>query len=273
VNKLKITVLLVLFLVENSSLVAQIGNDVIGTRSAAMGGCSSTFSDVWSINNNQAGLGFVKSLSGGTYYENRFLLKETSYKAGAFAYPTKKGALGLSLTSFGFELYHETKAGLSYGQRFGDQFSVGVQLNYVNVGLSQEYGSKITLTGAIGFIAKLSKTFSMGVHLYNPNRTKLAAYNDERAATIIKLGVDYRFSKKVRWIVETEKDMVYQPILKTGLEYRVAEVLYLRGGLSTGPIINTLGFDLKLNNFRLGIASSYHQTLGLTPSISIVYTK
>jgi len=147
------------------TISAQVGNDAIGTRSAAMGGCTSTFSDVWSTNNNQAGLGFVKSLTGGIYYENRFLLKETGYKAGTLIYPTKKGAFGMSMTSFGFELYHETKAGLSYGQRLGDQVSLGVQINYVNVGFSQEYGSRNTLTGAVGLLVKLNKSLSLGTYL------------------------------------------------------------------------------------------------------------
>ncbi|MCO6498969.1 MAG: hypothetical protein J5I47_01150 [Vicingus serpentipes] len=255
------------------SIKAQVGNDAIGTRSAAMGGCSSTFSDIWSGNNNQAGLGFVKELSGGIYYENRFLLKETSYQAGAFVFPTPEGALGLNLTSFGFELYHETKAGLSYGQRFGDKFSVGIQLNYINVGFSQEYGSKNILTGAIGLITKINKALSIGVHIYNPTRSKLAEYNNERITTVMKIGFSYHFSKKVIGVFETEKDMIYPATLKTGLEYHVNAILYLRGGLSTGPVLNTFGFGLKLKDFNLGIASSYHQTLGLTPSISLIYTR
>lgn len=252
---------------------AQIGNDMIGASSAGMGGYTATLTDIWSANNNQAGLGFVKDLSAGIYYENRFLLKETGYKAGAFVFPVKTGAFGVSVTSFGFELYNETKAGLSYGQRFGDKFSMGVQMNYLNTQLTQEYGSKTTVTGAVGLIAKLSKELSLGVHVYNPSRSKLADYDNERVPTIMKLGLDYRFSDKVMLGVETEKDMNYDAVVKAGLEYHITEVLFLRGGISTNPTQSAFGFGILLKDFKLDLSSSFHQTLGMTPAISIIYTR
>ncbi len=252
---------------------AQIGNDNIGARSEAMGGFTTTLSDVWSANNNQGGLGFMKDISGGIYYEDRFLLKETSYKAGALVFPVKTGAFGISVNSFGFELYNETKAGLSYGQRFGDKFAFGVQMNYLNTKLSQEYGSKTTITGAVGLVAKLSKEITLGVHVYNPTRSKLADYDNERVPTIMKLGLDYRFSKKVILGIETEKDMNFDAVVKAGLEYHITEVLYLRGGISTNPSQYAFGFGVKLKDFKIDLSSSFHQTLGMTPGISIIYVR
>ena len=67
-----LTVLLLL-LSAPTVVFAQIGNDLLGARSAALGGYNVTLSDVWSTNNNQAGLGFVEDMTGGIYYENRFL--------------------------------------------------------------------------------------------------------------------------------------------------------------------------------------------------------
>jgi hypothetical protein len=109
---------------------------------------------LWSVNNNQAGLGFVNELSGGISYENRFLLKETSYKAGAFVLPTKTGTFGVSITSFGYSAFTENKAGLSYGIKLIENMAVGVQLNYLNTRLTPEYGQKNTFTAAIGVCSK-----------------------------------------------------------------------------------------------------------------------
>jgi hypothetical protein len=272
-NKYCKYILLVVLLNSFQLLNAQIGNDLIGARSTAMGGYNVTLSDIWSSNNNQAGLGFVEDLSGGIYYENRFLLKETSYKAGAFVLPVKKGAFGLSVTSFGFELYSETKAGLSYGMRFGDKFSMGVQLNYLNTSLSQDYGSKTSITGAVGLIAKLSKELSLGVHVYNPTRTKLADYDNERLPTIMKLGLDYRFSDKVMLGVSTEKDVDFDAVVNAGIEYHIIEMLYLRAGISTNPTQYAFGFGIQLKDFKVDLSSSFHQTLGITPAISIIYSR
>ena len=262
-----------LLVVAGINLKAQVGNDLMGARSAAMGGYNVTLSDVWSANNNQAGLGFVEDLSGGIYYENRFLLSETSLKAGAFVLPVKTGAFGLSVSSFGYELYNETKAGLSYGQRFGDKFSVGVQLNYLNTKLSQDYGSKTSVTGAIGAIAKLSEELTLGIHVYNPTRAKLAEYNNERLPTIMKLGLDYRFSEKVLFAVSTEKDVDFDARVNAGIEYHITEIFYLRGGISTNPTQYAFGAGMQLKDFKVDLSSSFHQTLGMTPAISIIYSK
>ncbi|MBC7864528.1 MAG: hypothetical protein IAF38_16255, partial [Bacteroidia bacterium] len=92
----------------------------LGARSAAMGGASSTLHDVWSAQNNQAGLGYVDKIEVGAYYENRFLLKELSYSAFCAAIPVKKiGTFGVTMTSFGYNVFRQSKVGLGYGMKFG----------------------------------------------------------------------------------------------------------------------------------------------------------
>lgn len=270
-NKIRgVLMVIVLF---SLSVQAQIGNDVIGASSTGMGGYSATLSDVWSANNNQAGLGFMTDITGGIFYENRFLLKETSYRAGAFVLPVKTGAFGLSVASFGYSAYSETKAGLSYGQRFGDKFSMGVQINYLNTSLNQDYGTRNSLTAAVGIISRLSDELSIGVHVYNPTRSKLAEYDNEKIPTVMKLGLDYRFSEKVMVAIETEKDMNYDALVRAGIEYHITDIFYLRGGISTNPTLSSFGFGLQMKNFKMDISSSFHQTLGITPGISLIYQK
>jgi hypothetical protein len=265
--------LVILLFILTSSSFANIGNDVIGSRATAMGGYSATLGDLWSTNNNQAGLGFVNELSAGISYENRFLLKETSYKAGAFVLPLKTGTFGLSLTSFGYSAFNQNRAGLSYGIKLLENFSVGVQMNYLNTRLTPEYGQRNSFTAAIGVIAKLSKELTIGAHVYNPTRAQLAEYDNEKIPTIMKLGLDYKFSEKVFMAVEAEKDINFTPVVKVGVEYHAVEMLYLRGGISTNPTLSSFGFGLKLKDFKLDVSSSFHQTLGLTPSVSLIYIK
>ncbi|HLU83878.1 MAG TPA: hypothetical protein VKZ45_00260, partial [Vicingaceae bacterium] len=250
---------------------AQVINDPVGARSTAMAGVNATLSDVWSANNNQAGLAFVEDLSAGLYYENRFLLKETSYKAGAFVLPTKTGAFGASIASFGFTEFMETRAGLSYGLKFSERFAVGVQMNYLRTSLTQEFGSKNSVTGAVGLIGKLNDEITIGAHVYNPNRSKLAEYDNERIPTVMKLGMDYRFSEKLMIVVETEKDIDFDAIVKFGVEYQFMDILYVRGGISNNPTSSAFGFGLIMKNFILEASSSFHQTLGMTPGISLIY--
>lgn len=269
-NKLKAIIVISGFL-SFLGVKAQVINDPVGARSTAMAGVNATLSDVWSANNNQAGLGFVEDLSAGLFYENRFLLKETSYKAGAFVLPTKTGAFGVSIASFGFTEFMETRAGLSYGLKFSERFAVGVQMNYLRTSLTQEFGSKNSVTGAVGLIGKLNDEITIGVHVYNPNRSKLAEYDNERIPTVMKFGMDYRFTEKLMIVVETEKDIDFDPIVKFGVEYQFMDILYVRGGISNNPTSSAFGFGLVMKNFILEASSSFHQTLGMTPGISLIY--
>jgi len=73
--------------------------------------------------------------------------------------------------------------------------------------------------------------------------------------------------------VSTEKDSDVDGVVNAGLEYHINKVLYLRGGISTNPTQYAFGFGMQLKDFKVDFSSSFHQTLGITPGISIVYTR
>lgn len=246
-------------------------NYPLGARQAGMANASVTIADVWSVQHNQAGLGFVKSTAAGVYYENRFLMKELSLKGGAFVLPVKAGTFGLCVSSFGYTNYSENKVGIAFGKAFGEKFSAGIQLDYLNTHIAENYGKSQAVAGEIGIQVKPLKSLTIGAHLFNPTRAKLADYNNERTSTIMRLGVDYRFSEKVFVAVETEKDVDHKAAFKTGLEYHPAEALYLRAGISTNPSLSSFGFGLKIKQFKLDFASTFHSVLGYTPQVGVVY--
>ncbi len=243
----------------------------IGGAPAGMSNATVTLNDFWSINNNQAGLTGVKNLSAGIYYENHFGLKDLGLKAGAIVLPTKSGVFGLSTTYFGYTQYNENKIGLAYAKSFGTKFSVGVQLDYLSTHIAENYGNSSTVAAEIGLRYKINKNLVIGTHVFNPTRAKVASYNDERAPTIVKLGLSYLFSDKVILAVESDKDIQYDPVFKAGIEYHPIKALYFRTGISTNPVLNSFGFGIEQANFNLDFAASYHQTLGFTPQVSLIY--
>lgn len=246
-------------------------NQVFGARSGAIGNASVTLSDEWSTFNNQAGLGFVKKISIGTYYEDRFLLPQLSSKAVAFALPVKGGTFGLSYSSFGYSAYGESKYGLAFGKSFGKNISAGIQMDYLNTRISENYGSKGALTAEVGLQFRAMKKLVIGAHLYNLSRTKLTDYNNERIPTVMRLGLQYTFSEKVFIAVETEKDMDRKALLKVGAEYMVAKVLYIRAGISSNPSLSCFGFGIHLKGFKLDVTSTYHSVLGFSPQLGLAY--
>lgn len=253
---------------------ARAGNEdyPIGARSSAMGNASVSLSDMWSAHHNQAGLGFVRDFGAGVSYENRFLLKEISVRGGVVALPIKAGTFGLCITNFGYSQYSENKYSLSFAKAFGEKLSAGIAMDYLSTRIAEGYGNRGALAAEAGIIAKPLKGFTIGVHVFNPTRSKISAYDDERLPTIIRLGGDYLFSDKVRLAVEAQKDIRYKTEFKAGLEYLPVKELYLRIGISTNPTLSTFGFGLNLKNFKIDFAASYHQTLGISPQLGLSYT-
>lgn len=243
----------------------------LGARSSGMGNASVSLSDVWSAHHNQAGLGFLRDFSAGAYYENRFLIKELSIKGGVAALPVKGGTFGLCISNFGYSLYHENKYSLSFAKAFGDKLSAGIAMDYLTTKIGEGYGSKGVLAAEFGIQAKPLKGLTIGAHVFNPTRAKLADYNNERLPTVIRFGGDYNFSDKVKVAVETEKDIAQKAIFKAGIEYKPVKELYLRAGIGTNPTLTSFGFGLNLKSIQIDVSANYHQTLGFSPQIGLTY--
>lgn len=257
----------------SSILCAYGGNEnfPVGARSAALSDASVSLSDVWSAHQNQAGLGFVRDVSAGVYYENRFLLKALSLKGAAIALPVKGGAFGLAVSNFGYALYSENKYSISFAKAFSNKFSVGIAMDYLTTKIAEGYGSKGGLAAEVGIQSKPIKGLTIGAHVFNPTRAKLADYNDERIPTILRLGLDYNFSNKVTVVIETEKDISKKARFKAGIEYKAVKEFYLRAGIGTNPTLSSFGFGLNLKNFKVDVSASYHQVLGISPQFGLTY--
>lgn len=250
-------------------------NNPIGARAWGMAGVSSVFSDHWSAQNNQGGLGFVKEISAGAFYENRFLLKQLSSNAFATALPVKRGAFGMSYAGFGYAAFRETKAGISYGIALHENFSIGIGINYINLRIGDIYGKYTSVTGEFGFIGKLSKQVIVSGHIYNPTKNKLGSSFNERLPSHIRLGLSYAPSEKVLLAVEAEKGSFAKINIRGGIEYHPLEKFYIRAGASSSPYIASFGFGLKLPQFQFDLSSNWHQVLGFSPqaSLSFVFNK
>lgn len=213
----------------------------------------------------------IENPQAGIFYESRFSMSELSLRGGAAVLPTKSGTFGLSIASFGYSLYGESKYGLSYGRKLSEKLCIGVQANYHNVRIAEGYGNTNALTIEGGILAQLTTKLRLGAHIYNPTRTQISEYQDERLPTILRLGMNYKFSDKVFVAIETEKDVDHKAVFKIGVEYHVIDILYLRAGIATNPVYSSFGFGLHLKQFKLDIASQFHQVLGHTPQLSLIY--
>lgn len=243
----------------------------IGATSYAMGGTGVATSDLWSANNNQAGLANLESFSAGFFYSNNFMLKTLSQNSAVIAMPTKSGVFGLSLNYFGYSSFNNKKIGFAFGKKISPNISAGVQLDYVNTYITNNYGSGNFFTFEVGLMAKLTNKITLGAHVFNPLMIKISDYQDERMPAVLNLGMQYKPTEKLRALLEVESDIYNSPIIKAGAEYHPTEMLFILAGISNNPNVWSFGFGLKFNYFKLEFSSTMHQVLGYSPQFSLVY--
>jgi hypothetical protein len=257
-------------------------NHPLGGRSSGMGNTSVTLNDFWSVHNNQAGLAGYKNISAGFFYEDRFIMKELGLKALAFVLPVKSGVFGLNFNTFGYSQYNETKVGLAYAKGFGKIFSAGIQLDYLRTGIAENYGNKNVFTFEIGLMSKLNEKVILAAHVFNPINVRLEQQYDERIQSVYKFGVSYLVSEKLLLAIETEKSRDFKPLVRGGLEYKIIDQAIARIGYSTLPSMSgtddfsiaslySFGFGLNFQKLIIDFSASVHQTLGWSPSVSLIY--
>ncbi|PKP08945.1 MAG: hypothetical protein CVU09_13445 [Bacteroidetes bacterium HGW-Bacteroidetes-4] len=238
---------------------------------AGMGNASVMLYDFWSVFSNQAGLANLENPTLGFDYSNHFWLSETGTHSGAFVLPTRSGNFSLAFKRYGYVLYSENNLGLAYARKLGEVISASLQFDYLFFHQSENYGNRGAFLFETGIIAQINPDFSVGLHLYNPTRVKLADYADERVPTVMRFGLAYSFSPWVLFSIETEKSVEQKARFKCGLQYEPIKFLYLRTGLMTQPNSFTAGMGYRIKNFTTDLAFVSHENLPLSSQIALTY--
>lgn len=244
-----------------------------GASNLGIGGSSVAVNNLWSSCHNQGSLGYFEGIQAGIYYENRLFLPEFGLKSAVFAMNLKPGAIALNFSSFGFSKFSDNKIGLAYGLKLADFIAVGVQIDYFIISQDSYYGNISAFSGEIGIYANPFENFYIGAHVFNPWRTKIAEYQNERMPTIFRLGVAYDFSEKVKTSVEVEKDLDNPAIFKTGIQYEPIKNFVLRTGVafSENNFYPAFGLAYTFKNITLDVAFQSHTLLGMKSGASLSY--
>jgi len=250
-----------------------IGNYLPGSRFAGMANASVMLPDIWSVAHNQAGLAWLDHTVFSVHHENKFVVPQYGLNAVALSIPTKRGTLGLSYYYFGYSRYHESKTGLAYSKMFGDIFSAGVQINYHSIFISQDYGRSSAVSVEAGIMAQPLKHLYIGAHVFNPSGSGFnTPEGRDDLPVVFRFGMGYHFFNRMWLTMESEKESGIKTEMKIGLEVEAANHLFLRGGLSTDPGMNTFGLGYRLLGFRGDLAFNFHPVLGFTPHFTLTFT-
>ena len=259
---------LALLFIHTPASLSQSDNFALGSRAASLGNAYSMESDIWSVQHNQAGLGFYPHFSIGFHHENKFIVPENNLHALALTLPVNAGTFGFSYTYFGFSLYNESKLGVAFGKQFGNGFAGGIQLNFHHNYLEGQYGERNALSIEGGIQYKANENLVFGAHLFNPTRARISSDQDT-IPTIFRSGVSIVPFESLKVLLQVEKRLDMDMRFQTGLEYQLIESLYLRGGLMTKPFTSTFGLGYDMGKISADVAFSHHQILGFTPHFSL----
>jgi hypothetical protein len=244
----------------------------IGARSLGLSNANITLSDVWSSNNNQAGLAFIKNTAFGVAYQNNFNQSELSLKALNGAIKTGIGGFGFSVQQFGFSDYNENKMGVGYGLKMSSKVSLGVQLNYHLISIAEtQTPNKQGVSADLGLVAKPTEHLTIASHISNVSNATFLDNDEEKIPMHIKIGIGYSFSEKVLAVAEIDKNIDLKPNLKAGLEYHPIEALFFRAGINSYDSKMSFGLGYQYKGLQLDLATSYQTYLGYITQISLNY--
>jgi len=241
----------------------------MGARAEAMGNASACIEDVWSINNNIAGLAKTRVASTGFSFHAIPSASFFNRMAAVFAFPIKAGAAGAGVFRFGDALYNEHVLSLGFAHTFG-LASLGAKLNYLQYHASG-LGAYTAVTVSFGGIATLTPNLLFGAHIQNINQPVINPMTEEHAATKVYAGMSFLPSSRLTLAAELEKDLEHHATIKSGLDYQAFNKVSFRTGMNLHPESAFFGFGLKNVKLQADYSLQLNYTLGITHQATISY--
>jgi len=249
-----------------------IENYPAGARPLALSNAFISLSGPWAVFHNQSGLASINNISAGFHYESRFCIDKLSQVAGSIVLPVRAGTFGLSFLQFGKGSYKEGKYAIAFARQLSKIISAGIQLDYFTQAFPGKMQSRGSATFEGGIIIKPLEKLYLGTHIFNPlSRGLNFPEGTQKMPVTIRAGGHYLPEKNILLIFEAEKDNLHPALLKTAIEYIPVEDLAIRFGVSGKPFRYTTGIGYRMNKITTDIGFGYHETLGLTPSVSIQF--
>jgi hypothetical protein len=242
----------------------------IGAQANALGGSGLLLDNPFSASNNPALIPWQKNSGIGYSFNNQYFLSDVNQSNLSFVLPYKHFGYGLKLSSFGNNTLKDQLIGASVAHEFHPNFSVGAGVNYHLFSI-RNYGADQATTFEFSLAANVSDKLKSSFMVFNPFARKFNEISDERMTRTFRFGLKYTLNQKVYLVSEIEKNHIYKPNLKIGVNYEYNSHFSLRFGASTLQPMTTFGIGFKSKNFIIETAHAYHLTLGLSNHLNFIY--
>jgi hypothetical protein len=253
-----------------TTVTAQLQYQLSDAAAFALGGNTTTYSALQTIQNNPAL--FAKQKNDGVLIsvglQNRFQLADINFLQGGVLWKKKENGFGISFQNIGVTDVQQSKIGLNYGRRLFQKLAIGARFHVSQLNLGT-YGNNTLVDADLGLFSSLNKQVSFGFWVKNLAHSRINS--DESVQTNFHLGVSYTPSTKTSFNAEVEKNLLNAPRLKVGIEYLPSKNIFVRIGFVNSPAMPSFGIGYATKNIRLDIGASSHQQLGIVSAANVSY--
>jgi hypothetical protein len=222
---------------------------------------------------NPAALAGMGNPSAGTGILNKFMMQDNTVSGFAVAFPAKKaGVFGLHYQFRKINSYQDAQWNLAYAKKIGSRIQAAVQLKYISLTDKRDrIYNRQTLTGSVSFLLQPSSGLKIGACMENLNNNHYSRYSGERWPSLICLGFSWQLYPNSTLHFALIKKTLYSTSIKAGLEYRPADRIFLRLGISETPAQSSFGIGFRMKQIMIDTAVMVHPALGMSSACSIEY--
>ncbi len=239
-----------------------------GARSIGMGGVKHYVLDSWSIFNQVGALDRIDRSMVSANVDQRFGIKELSTFGLSGIYKTSVGTAGLGLARFGSALFNQQMLGLGFSNTLGI-VSIGAKIDWHQTQI-EGFGSGHAWMFTFGGVAELSPELYIGAQVTNVNQARFSRFSENRLPSTVLLGLAYVPLPSTKIILETEKPLEGDPLLRLGLEHSIKNMFFLRTGAGTHPTRIHFGAGLRRDWFGFDYAFGQQSALGHSHHFSLI---
>lgn len=244
-------------------------NQELGARNFALGKNYLTHSDIISASANLSKLVKIESFSAGLSTKNTFFLPEFQESLFCIGLPLFKGFFSFRYAQYGYGLYHQSNISLNYAISVSPSFSVGIALLCNILSIAEENTLATSFYPNLGLNYQLNESLELGILLSNLSLSKITKNSTILWPVKADLGLSYSINPKVKFLLIYLVSLNEQNAMGCGIEYALNSTFSLQTGVSSNPMLFSIGTGIKLNKISIDLASSYQAFLGISPSISI----
>ncbi|MFC3563501.1 PorV/PorQ family protein [Pedobacter jamesrossensis] len=243
----------------------------LGPRLTAMGNNGAAVTDIWTLQANPSGITASDKPTVALNYIKHLFSNEISTQGLVAVIPFKNNFVGASFQRYGFTEYNESKIGFAYAKKFGDKLSIALNGNYHQLKITN-YGSSTGFSIDVGALYHFDTEFTLGAFVSNPSKQKFSStIVSAEIPTSFNVGASYLASDKVLIATTVSKTLNQSIDVRLGIDYKMFDLLSLRGGLSAKPFKQYASFGLNYKNFLMDMATTYDANLGYAPQIAVGY--